>query len=415
MSNIICIVEPLSSANYLAKRLKQEGFYTVVLRVNNINGVTNQEAINAIRDKVDYLLWDEVIDFDQKNGDIKQLANKLCALKVNQIYYGCEYVVEFTDRLSQILGLPGNNPDTARYRFNKFEMQNALSKDGLKTPKQIMLTNAFTADDIKRIINEIGFPLIVKPVNCFASIGVQVIQNESEFTEFNIVQHFEENSELVFQELITGTEYLIDTFSYNGVHAISLIAAYEKELFANNFLYRSINYIKPDNEIYIVLESYIREVLDAVGMENGFAHTELFVTKNGDKYLVEVNPRLSGAGGTINELAKISSGKDQIDLLSEFLNKKLIDQRILNQNGLVVFIYNFEPNKNFSEVNFELFNKLDSYKSHIVTKSKGNNLNVGGNLFDSFLYVVLANSNMQKLSHDVNLFQQYEAKGLFLR
>lgn len=413
MHKRICIIEPLSSANYLAKRFKEEGFVITAILVNG-NSSIEMEMLSYMRSKVDYTKWDNVINYDCITDNLIQLAHKLKDLKIDFLFYGCEYIVELGDKLAELTGIMHNNSATALQRFHKYAMQEALSAYGLSIPKQYLLNKPLSAQKLEQIMEEIAFPLIVKPVNSFASIGLNVVESAEELQLINQQVAKDSDSELKIQEKIIGTEYIVDTFSLNGQHEISLIARYEKVFFNKNFLYRSINPIAITDPKYQLISDYIVKALDAIEFKVGFAHSELFVTEENKIFLIEVNPRVSGAGGTINQLAKLSTGMDQIDLVKQAFQP---DTKIKNQQfaeGKIVFFYNYNINKVFNGINESLITSLPSYVSHVITKEIGDLLAIGSNLFDSFLYVVLANDDKQQLAIDNELLDKFEANNSLL-
>ncbi len=67
------------------------------------------------------------------------------------------------------LGLPGPSLDSARIASDKFIMKEALRKRGVRVPWYAMLNDA---DDLEDIIEERGYPLVIKPVDSRGARGV---------------------------------------------------------------------------------------------------------------------------------------------------------------------------------------------------------------------------------------------------
>ncbi|WP_261080537.1 hypothetical protein, partial [Streptococcus mitis] len=78
------------------------------------------------------------------------------------------------------------------------------------------------------------------------------------------------NDTLMVQEFLHGTEYAVDTASYDGGHAISSICRYNK---TDNgpfmAVYDTMDWMPPDFEKAQELREYAVKVLDAVGMRYG--------------------------------------------------------------------------------------------------------------------------------------------------
>ncbi|MGC4009066.1 MAG: hypothetical protein QM805_08785 [Pseudomonas sp.] len=89
---------------------------------------------------------------------------------------GSEPGVELSDRLSDSLGLVGNDPKTSLKRRNKFEMARAISEHGLNCAAQYL---AVSENELISHVKKISFfPVVVKPVNAMGSEDVRVCFDE---------------------------------------------------------------------------------------------------------------------------------------------------------------------------------------------------------------------------------------------
>jgi carbamoylphosphate synthase large subunit len=407
---IICVVEPLASANYLAKRLKQSGFEIIALQINN-NQSLDINLLNYMRSKIDYSLWDKVIQFDCMYNNWAELIEQLQKLNLDLVLYGCEYIVELADRLGQDLSLVANNPQTAIQRFHKFEMQEALQCYGLAIPQQFKFDHQLDPQELEQLGNQLTFPVIVKPVNSFASLNVSVVNSLAELAQIN--HTISSNAGLKIQQKIIGTEYIVDSFSWHGNHEISLVARYTKELFNQDLLYRSIDFVIPYSHEYNLLTKYIKQVLDALEFKQGLAHSEVFLTTELQPFLIEVNPRISGAAGTINQLALSCGGMDQISALVQLVKNIPVELKPA-QDGRILFLYNYKPDQYFQGIKQELLLNLVTYQQSTIMKNYGDKLAIGGSLLDSFLYIILVSDNKEQLDHDSQLVLSWEQSGEIL-
>jgi len=412
----ICIVEPLASVNYLATRLKEEGFNIIAIVIHN-NFASNSPIAKKILAKkvlIKYELWDKVINFDYQHDNLQELAIQLAKLKVNYIYYGCEYVVPFTDQLNVIYASKnGNNPKTSLNRYDKFAMQEVLRQNNLLIPRQAIINKNISPLELERITDIIKFPLIIKPNNLAGSIGVYKIDNQQRLLDTLIKET--EIDQFVAQEFIVGDEYIVDTFSLNGRHSICQIGLYKKEFFHDDILYRYMLYIAPSEPIYTLISEYIIKVLDTTELNNGFAHTELFVTQAQKLYLVEINPRISGASGFLNLIAKQCGGNDQVDLLKNAVNNLPITPYPQNKNGMIVFIYNFNPKRIYNGLQLDLITSLPSYFYHAENIALGTKLKVGGDLGDTICFIGLVHEDKKQLEKDYVKLIEYEKNDFLLK
>ena len=80
--------------------------------------------------------------------------------------------------VAEELGLPGIGVEAAKRATDKFAMREACEQTGIPTPKFRLAT---TLEEAVTAAREIGFPLVVKPVDNQASRGVTKIKDETRF------------------------------------------------------------------------------------------------------------------------------------------------------------------------------------------------------------------------------------------
>lgn len=172
------------------------------------------------------------------------------------------------------------------------------------------------------------YPCFIKPVSGVASIGAQKIADYSSLTAYfkeydldnlkkklHVFSSNENLSKFIISEYIEGNEYIVDSYSQNGMHYISSVYKYNKKIINDIPMYRSLEIIYPTSSQWNELIDYIKQCLTVLGLNNGFAHSELFLTNEGP-VLIEVNPRISGLKGYINELARLGGFPTQTELLA---------------------------------------------------------------------------------------------------
>src|SRR5262249_15218802 len=119
------------------------------------------------------------------------------------------------------------------------------------------------------------------------------------------------------QERVSGTEYVVDTFSFDGVHTVTNICRYSKITDGDRFaVYESMDFLPYHAPGNAELLGYAIKVLDALGVRFGFAHTAIMVTSAGHR-LVEVGARLPGAG--LPGACTVATGESGIDRLIRYL------------------------------------------------------------------------------------------------
>ena len=118
------------------------------------------------------------------------------------------------------------------------------------------------------------------------------------------------NEAVLVQEYAEGTEFLVDSYSVDGRHGLVDVCRYAKSRRADRIgIYDRVQFLPPDSAAVAVVWDYARRVLDAVGIRNGCAHTEVMLTAAGPR-LVETAARPAGGGHQGIKLA--ATGDNQI-------------------------------------------------------------------------------------------------------
>ena len=126
----------------------------------------------------------------------------------------------------------------------------------------------------------------------------------------------EETLDYLIGEYIEGEEYFVDTFSLRGKHYVSSVQKYYKDRTGNTPLYQYCE-IECNPEILDTITSYVKKVLTTLGLNNGFGHTEIFLKKDNNPVLIELNPRISGGHGIGNQITNLAGLPTQPELLAE--------------------------------------------------------------------------------------------------
>ena len=233
-------------------------------------------------------------------GDVATLRQRLAGVDIVAVFAGQEAGVELADQLCAAFGVVANDPVLSAARRDKYVMHRRLAAAGLRAIRQTR--SADPAALIEWIEAEACWPAVVKPVNsggtdgvCFCRTPGDVIAAHAASIGRTNLLGFP-NVDLLAQELIEGTEYIVDAVSCAGRHEIVNVARYAKEVTdAGAPIYRTIDFIDPSEwPRHAAMLDYVRSALDALGISVGPSHSEVFVDANGP-VLVETGARLCGA------------------------------------------------------------------------------------------------------------------------
>jgi biotin carboxylase len=295
MSGKVCvIIDPYSSSNLYASALKAIGYECIAVQSQ---AIPTSLIAGSFRPQD----FREVIKFD---GNQDKLVAALRERMVTLVVPGMEMGIELADALGEKMGSPFfNDPKTSHLRRDKFEMLEALKAAGLKSANQLKSSNA--QEILAWATDRAQWPLVVKPADSggadrvFLCRSLGEIKKACDLSFGSIGRQGRPIKEVVVQEFMRGTEYIVDTASYQGNHKIIDIWKYHRvAVNGANFVYEAKELMSYKGSEQDAMISYIRRSLDAVGLRNGPAHSEIMMTDEGPM-LVEINARFGGSMGPI--------------------------------------------------------------------------------------------------------------------
>ena len=253
----------------------------------------------------------------QHDGNYEQTLHAVTHHQPAYVLAGFESGVELAERLASDLGLPTNGARLGKARRDKYLMAEAVRSQGLRTAQQ------FLSDDIEAIINWISntldWPVIVKPPKSVASDNVACCSTVEEvrkaaekiLSATNVLGL--RNPSVLVQEFLTGTEYVVDTVSYQGKRKTTAFWQYSRPAaaVASKFVsYDAMTLLPYQGERQAIMQSYVFRVLDALAIRFGPAHCELMWV-DGEPVLIEVAARLTA--GINSVISSLCGGICQLD------------------------------------------------------------------------------------------------------
>ena len=204
-----------------------------------------------------------------------------------------EPFVELAAWLREQLGVPGMRLDTARAFRDKELMKQRVEAAGLRVPYHF---RARSEDEVKRAVETIGFPAILKPIAGAGSADTFRVNNGAELdVALARTRHVNEVS---VEEFVDGEEFTFDTVSIQGRPAYFNVAQYHPR----PLIARSNEWISP---IVVTIRDLADprlaggiklgfEVLEALGMGDGFTHMEWYRKPDGEVVFGEIGGRSPG-------------------------------------------------------------------------------------------------------------------------
>ncbi|GAU68739.1 hypothetical protein SSP35_08_02330 [Streptomyces sp. NBRC 110611] len=280
---MIALVNPVSTGAELAIAFREEGAPCVHVYTEDLRDAYEADTVAATR-----LLLD----------DAERTARELARLGVDTVIAASEIGVAPADKLAGLLGTEHNDLALSTARRDKYRMVEALRAAGLPHARTETVTSA---EELSKALDGWGdaYPLIIKPVNSAGSDGCTVCPDretaEAAYAaitgSLNLMGEI--NHEVIVQQFLQGTQYIVNTVSLKGRHLLTELYAERIDYVDNAPMLRHIISRPESAGREGELVEYVLACLDALGVREGAAHTEVMLTADGPR-LVEVNSRVMG-------------------------------------------------------------------------------------------------------------------------
>ncbi|HEX6341978.1 ATP-grasp domain-containing protein [Umezawaea sp.] len=261
------------------------------------------------------LFEDDLTYPDDVDGVVRRVARRAPVA----VIAASEFGVEVADELANALGLRGNDPALSTARRDKARMMEVLRARGVRTPRQLRGTRVAElvawrrAEGLARVV--------VKPVDSAGSDDVYTCDTDEEIAaafdttmgKRNLMMRT--NDAVLVQEHLCGEEFVVNSVSRDGRHWFTDAWVSRKAVLADKrAIYDHEDLLPPDDPDLDVILPYVADVLDALGIREGPAHTELVLTADGP-CLLETAARVSGLANP--PALDRATGADQVGLTLE--------------------------------------------------------------------------------------------------
>ncbi|RWQ71088.1 ATP-grasp domain-containing protein [Bacillus cereus] len=308
-----------------------------------------------------------------------------------------DMVISFTDNFIELAANIANklnlnfinDIDTVEAACNKLKMRQIINKASLNST-DFKIVSDFS--QLETFINEVDYPVVVKPQKGTASIGINILRNEKDLIKFRL-ETGNLNKPTYIEKFIHGEEFSVEAFSENGVHKV--ICVTQKH---TNEKHVEIGHCIPapiENHIRKSIITYVKNVLNALKVKNGPTHTEVILSKNGP-VLIETHTRFPG--DNIPELIELVTGTNLFKLFAEQISGKEVLTKIpiIQTNDLYAAIWYKTSNMNgkIIDIDYKCHNKTiyDIPNLHVSCK-KEENITETIDSFTRLAYAITKGSN----------------------
>ncbi len=354
-----------------------------------------------------------------KDLSFDELLKKVKAYDIICVVPGSETGVTLADQLNKALGLKGNDPETTQLRCTKKGMYDALLKAKIRAIKTEVVTDP---EQIIKFWKENKLSrAVMKFSESSGTVGLKTCGSlEDSLDYFKQMQSMYNlsgfRSQILIQEHIGGTEYVVNSLSIDGRHKITDVWRYEKFIDTDGVLIYDtmvlVDRLVPGMQ---ELLQYDYKVLDAVEMKNGFCHNEIKVDENGP-VLIETNARLMGGNCTREYLDEIFGSHMSDVTLKSLLNPSFFDSYIQTPylpRKSAMFKFAITPHDLKADLKpfFELVRHLDSYREIVYNEKTGlQDYPRTIDLETSPFFIRMINEDYGKLKQDYELVRLMEER-----
>jgi len=220
-------------------------------------------------------------------------------------------------QLNEAFDLDGESVETVELLLDKSRMRRHLAAKGISP---VAAAVGRSTQDVREFVQAHGLPIVVKPTREGGSLAVFHVRDQADADtvadRYRALADEEWNpgdlsfadtfDEFLMEEFLDGPEISVETLSFSGRHVV--VALTDKELGGDAFA--EVGMSTPSGQPGETLREATRlvtDLLDAVGLYNGPAHTEVKLTSRGPR-IVESHNRIGGGG--INDMTEAVYGVD---------------------------------------------------------------------------------------------------------
>jgi biotin carboxylase len=274
-------------------------------------------------------------------------------VRVDGIVTFSEPLLGATAEIAHALGLPHHSPD-AVVRMQRKDLQRAaLAQAGIRGPRYVVLAGV---SDIDRLVRQITFPAVIKPVTGYGSVAALQVHTASEvralYGEAVMIRSADwrlasESPLVMLEEFLVGSHWHEDERMGDMVSVESLVFHGEiahltvTDKFPPAFPFRETGDLMPSwlhGQQRASIEAATTEAIRAVGATHGALHTELKLTAQGPQ-IIEINGRL---GGFIARSLETAFGYDVVTEIGR-LALGLRPARVIAADGYVMCLNLMAP------------------------------------------------------------------------
>ena len=277
------------SGSQAAKALKKEGYRVILVNSNPATIMTDPEMADATYiEPLTHSYLKKIIEIEKPNAVLPTLGGQT-ALNLS---IELEKSGVLKENNATLLGASANAIEIAE---NRWKFKKAMDGVGIKTLKA---TYAKSFDEGINASKEIGFPLMLRPSFILGGGGTSVVNNEEDFkSKLSDAFNASPTQEVLIEESIYGwKEFELEVMrdsDGNGVIVCGIENFDPMGIHTGDSITVAPIQTLSDKE-YQTMRDEALLCLDTIGIATGGSNVQFAVNpKNGDRRIIEMNPRVS--------------------------------------------------------------------------------------------------------------------------
>lgn len=366
--------------------------------VQRIFNNTNNCKVYCVHYDDQYLNYpfDEVLISDLRNHDI--ILNFAQEKSIDAVISDQDdFALTCQAAISEFLGIPGPNTYQALISSNKYLQRNKCKQEGILHPPFALV---WSIGQIRDFGENVGYPLIIKPIDNRGSIGVAKIGCEDQVEDafWNSFRQSTSNM-LIVEKFIKGQEVTVDGYCFDS-KPNSLAVASKGKLSEGLQVSFEIEYPGMlDRHVVEKLKKNNEIVCQRLGYTFGMTHAEYIIDEKNDIYLVEAANR-GGGCFTSEIIVPNHSGVDLVaHLINDAIGESFVSNNDLEPGNVLLKFVNFRPGVVRSIKGLEGLNDSREVLQYRINIKEGDKITEVSNDANRHGFIILkANSEIRILA-----------------
>ena len=400
------------SGSQACKALKKEGYEVVLVNSNPATIMTDPEfADKTYIEPIDKEIVKKIIDKEKPDAILPTMGGQTALNIIREL----NKESFFENSTIKILGASPRSIDVAEDRKLFAE---AMSDIGLETPFSIIVDDK---SDLNKIVNEVSFPLILRPFYTLGGTGGGIVYDKDEFISKvkNAIDLSPVSKTLVEESLIGWKEFEFEVVRDNLDNSIIVCSIENLDpmgIHTGDSITIAPALTLTDKE-YQKLRNQSIAILRKIGVETGGSNVQFAVNpKNGRILIIEMNPRVSRSSA----LASKATGFPIAKIAALLAVGYTLDE--LENDITKVTPASFEPVIDYivtkiPKFNFEKFQGTPS-ELNTAMKSVGEIMSIGRTFKESLLkafYSIESDNFGLDISHELLNLKDENLKNLLTK